>query len=82
MTETKPKRRWFRFSLRTLFMLVTVDGVVAGWVGYQCDSLVNVPDDDIGLARELFPEAIAINPKPSDFPEHAPAYPSLSPGAN
>ena len=22
MTETKPKRRWFRFSLRTLFVLV------------------------------------------------------------
>ena len=24
MTETKPKRRWFRFSLRTLFVLVTI----------------------------------------------------------
>jgi hypothetical protein len=35
MTETKPKRRWFRFSLRTLFVLVTVVGVVAGWVAYQ-----------------------------------------------
>ena len=24
MTETKPRRRWFRFSLRTLFVLVTM----------------------------------------------------------
>ena len=35
MTETKPKRRWFRFSLRTLFVLVTIVGVAAGWVAYQ-----------------------------------------------
>ena len=31
MTETKPKRRWFRFSLRTLFVLVTIIGVGAGY---------------------------------------------------
>ena len=35
MTETKPKRHWFRFSLRTLFVLVTIIGVAAGWVAYQ-----------------------------------------------
>ena len=35
MTETKPKRRWFRFSLRTLFVLVTIIGVAAGWVEQQ-----------------------------------------------
>ena len=35
MTETKPKRRWFRFSLRTLFVLVTIIGIAAGWVTYQ-----------------------------------------------
>jgi hypothetical protein len=28
----KPKRRWFRFSLRTLFLLVTV---IACWLGWQ-----------------------------------------------
>jgi hypothetical protein len=27
-----PKRRWFRFSLRTLFVVVTV---IACWMGYQ-----------------------------------------------
>jgi len=28
-----PKRRWFRFSLRTLFIAVTVCGVLLGWLG-------------------------------------------------
>ena len=27
----KPKRRWFRFSLRTLFVVVTIFGVWLGW---------------------------------------------------
>ena len=31
MTETKPKRRWFRFSLRTLFVLVTIIGKRLGY---------------------------------------------------
>jgi hypothetical protein len=35
MTETKSKRRWFRFSLRTLFVVTTIIGVCAGWVLYQ-----------------------------------------------
>jgi hypothetical protein len=35
MNETKPKRCWFRFSLRMLFFLVTIVGVAAGWVAYQ-----------------------------------------------
>jgi hypothetical protein len=116
MTETKPKRRWFRFSLRTMFVVVTLFGVAAGWVAYQlnwirqrhefvsarhsgqfaigfvkapwslrlfgekeAEFVVSVPKEDIGLARELFPEAIAINPNPSDFPA---AFPLLRPGAN
>jgi hypothetical protein len=32
MNETKLKRRWFRFSLRTLFVLVTI---LCLWLGYQ-----------------------------------------------
>ena len=39
MTETKPTRRWFRFSLRTLFVVVTIVGVAAGWVTYQLNWL-------------------------------------------
>ena len=30
MTDAKSKRRWFSFSLRTLFVLITVAVVVAG----------------------------------------------------
>jgi hypothetical protein len=35
VTENKPNRRWFRFSLRTLFVVVTTVGVASGWVAYQ-----------------------------------------------
>ena len=34
MNETKPKRRWFRFSLRTMFVLVTIAGICS-WVVRQ-----------------------------------------------
>jgi hypothetical protein len=30
----KPRRRWFRFSLRTLFILVTLASLPLGWVGW------------------------------------------------
>jgi len=36
MTETKPKRRWFSFSLRTLFVFVTIVGV---WLGFQVSAV-------------------------------------------
>jgi hypothetical protein len=29
--EAKPKRRWFRFSLRTLFVLITACAIFFGW---------------------------------------------------
>jgi uncharacterized protein (DUF2236 family) len=35
MTETKPKRRWFQFRLRTLFVLVALFSVPMGWISYQ-----------------------------------------------
>jgi hypothetical protein len=35
VNEAKPTRRWFRFSLRTLFVLMTIVGFLAGWVAYQ-----------------------------------------------
>ena len=35
MTEAKPKRRWFRFSLRTLLVLMTV---LCVWIGIQVNS--------------------------------------------
>ncbi len=30
-----PTRRWFRFSLRTLFVVLTVSAVFLGWFAYQ-----------------------------------------------
>ena len=33
--DAKPKRRWSRFSLRTLLVLVTVASAGFGWVGYK-----------------------------------------------
>jgi hypothetical protein len=38
MVEGKPKRRWFRFSLRTLFLLVTIIGVGYGIFLFQRDA--------------------------------------------
>ena len=60
MTETKPKRRWFRFSLRTLFVLVTIACIWLGysfnWIRQRHDYLkahpgaVRVPDPNEALA--------------------------------
>ena len=36
MNDAKPKRRWFRFSLRTLFVFVTIIGV---WLGFQASTV-------------------------------------------
>jgi hypothetical protein len=35
MIETKPKRRWFRFSLRIAFVALTIISLPMGWLGYQ-----------------------------------------------
>ena len=31
MTETKPKRRWFRFSIRDLLLLTVIAALTVGW---------------------------------------------------
>ena len=36
---TAPKRRWFRFRLRTLFVVVTVLALACGWFGYELNWL-------------------------------------------
>jgi hypothetical protein len=33
--DAKPKRRWFRFSLRTLLVFITIASVGFGWLGYK-----------------------------------------------
>jgi predicted xylose isomerase-like sugar epimerase len=35
MIETKPKRRWFRFSLRMLLLVVTV---LCVWLGFNVNA--------------------------------------------
>ena len=35
MNTTKPNRRWFRFNLRTLFVVVTLFGLVGVWMANQ-----------------------------------------------
>jgi hypothetical protein len=35
--DSVPKRRWLRFSLRTLFVLTTAVAVLVGWVVYERD---------------------------------------------
>ena len=35
MTASTPRRRWFRFSLRMLLVMVTTVGVLLGWLGVQ-----------------------------------------------
>ncbi len=38
---TTPKRRWPRFTLRTLFVVVTVIGVAAGWLAFNLRQVHN-----------------------------------------
>jgi len=33
-SSSPPHRRWFRYSLRTLFVLVTVSSILAVWLAY------------------------------------------------
>lgn len=33
----KPRRRWFRFRLRTLLVMVTILSLPLGWVGWELD---------------------------------------------
>ena len=35
MNESKSKRRWFRYSLRTLFVLVTIMAVASAWYAHR-----------------------------------------------
>jgi hypothetical protein len=37
MELENPRRRWFRFRLRTLLIMVTLLSVPLGWVGWELD---------------------------------------------
>jgi hypothetical protein len=71
MTDSKPRqRRWLRFSLRTLFVLVTVFcvwmGVQVKWVRDRHEAIewVLLP----GYSKEQFSQGIVAKPKRAPFP--------------
>jgi hypothetical protein len=51
---TAPRRRWFRFTLRTLFVVVTLAAIAASWVAYQINWI---------RARHTFLEIAAAEPR-------------------
>ena len=56
MNEQQPtKRRWFRFSLRTMFVLVTVLGGALGWIGYNLQ-WIRAREKGFVRLREVSPE--------------------------
>jgi hypothetical protein len=64
---TAPKRRWFRFSLRTLFVLVTLFGC---WLGYQLNWIrarrLALESGEVGL--------IVWGPNHVDVPDQSPPW--------
>jgi hypothetical protein len=37
---TPPRRRWFAFTLRTMFVGVTMLGILSAWVGYSYNWII------------------------------------------
>jgi len=63
---TPPRRRWFRFSLRTLFVLVTLMGTFLGWLGVQLkwmrdrEATFNHGSSFVGFEGNLAPWSIRL----------------------
>jgi len=47
----KPKRRWYQYGLRSLFVVTTCAALLLGWIAGKYRSL---PTDDYGYARNCF----------------------------
>lgn len=67
-TPATPRRRWFSFSLRTLFVLVTVLGVFLTWLGVQLKWIQDRKEalkwlaDGHGMFHEGFEDRMPIAP--------------------
>ena len=57
-------RRWFRFSLRTLFVVVTIACVFAGWIAYQLDWIRERHDGRIDTSLWRLPDPSSTAPWP------------------
>jgi len=70
MTDTTPKRRWFRFSLRTLFVLLTAFGIWLGWqvhiVSTRKQFISNITDSGGKLA---FSDSVVASPTYKPVPQ-------------
>ena len=43
--NTKPRRRWYQFSLRTLLIVVTLSTIPLCWVGWELEHCENITDE-------------------------------------
>jgi hypothetical protein len=80
MTETIPKRRWFRFSIRDLLWVTLVIGIGLGWwidrkrlqrEAYEAYEIEKLAVKFLDRAREMNPDMNL----PSLFISHAPVDP-------
>jgi hypothetical protein len=56
-TDIKPRRRWFQFKLRTLFVAMTVLRIALGWVAYSL-SWIRERHQFLSTRRQYFDESL------------------------
>ena len=73
MTDNLPKRRrGFRFSLRTMLMLITAFGSVLGWLGWNW-RIVQERNNTLGIINKSMRTVVAtrrLDPSPMPFPRN------------
>ena len=62
MMDDAPRRRWFRFSLRTFLVLVTLAGCVIGWLGWNVE-IVRRRQAMLNLMRYRWSVTVSIDPE-------------------
>ena len=67
MDALKP-RHWFRFSLRTMFVLVTAGCIAFGWIGWHLQLRRERSDVLIGMMRSTTKEFFLLEGQPTLFP--------------
>src|SRR4051812_44517476 len=67
-----PRRRWLRFSLRTMFVLMLLASIPLAWVGYSLN-WVRQRQAIIGTARIPGSMDLGFLRLPTDWPDAVPA---------